>query len=101
MKAVELHPEAWLDLLDSIEWCETSRKGLGKAVRLEYQAALRRLRDNPFLYAEEDGVEVRIAPLRRFPFGIIYVIETARIWVVAVADLRRDRRRYLRRLNHG
>jgi hypothetical protein len=33
--------------------------------------------------------EVRRAPLRRFPFGVIYVVMEDIFWVVAVAHARR------------
>ena len=94
MKPLELMPEARLDLLESIEWYERVQKGLGRAVRIEHKATLNRVRDNPCLFAAEEATNVRIAPLRRFPLGVAYVVEPARIWVIAVEDIRRGRRRY-------
>ena len=55
----------------------------------EVAAAAVRVRTNPLGYALEDDADVRLCPLRRFPYAIIYLNEPTRVWVVAFADLRR------------
>jgi toxin ParE1/3/4 len=63
---------------------DTKGSGLGYEFRDELQAALARVRENPLLYAAESG-SIRIAPLHRFPYSLIYEELTDRPWIAAVA----------------
>ncbi|MGL6096133.1 MAG: type II toxin-antitoxin system RelE/ParE family toxin, partial [Fimbriiglobus sp.] len=67
---------------------EAIRPGLGIAFRAEVTATLDRVEENPKLYAAESG-SLRIAPLRRFPYAVVYEELSERIWVAAVSHYRR------------
>jgi toxin ParE1/3/4 len=57
---------------------------LGDDFRKELSDALARVQDNPFMHAAESG-SLRIAPLHRFPYSLIYEDLPDRIWIAAVA----------------
>ena len=98
MKRFVIPAEAEDDLRHAMEWYEDQRIGLGGAFRREFEAAVQRVKDNPELYAAEDEAGVRLCPIHRFPYALVYLDETDRVWVVAVADQRRPPRFWAERL---
>jgi hypothetical protein len=84
VKPVNFHPDANWEAEQAAERYEAIRPGLGYDFRDELLAAVARIRDNPFLYAAESD-SMRIAPLHRFPYSLIYEDLTDRIWIAAVA----------------
>lgn len=90
MKQAILHPEADLEAMEAASWYEKQRVGLGRAFRLELEAALDRVRNNPQLY----GVDLepfRACPLHRFPYTLHYLELSEMIWILAVAHQSRRR----------
>jgi hypothetical protein len=84
MKPIYFHPDANFEAEEAADRYEAIRLGLGKDFRDELLAAVSRVRHNPLLYAVEEG-SIRIAPLHRFPYSLIYEELTDQIWVAAVA----------------
>ena len=89
MKPFTLHADAEAELGEALEYYEMQRAGLGRAFRLEFEAALARIRQDPQLYAVEDESGVRFCPLRRFPYTLAYLDLGDHIWLAAVAHQRR------------
>ena len=89
MKPITLHECAEAELHDALEYYEGQRTGLGGEFRREFEAAVERVRANPLAYAIEDDGGVRYSPFRRFPYKLVYVDLSDRIWVTAVAHHRR------------
>ena len=84
MKPVRLHEQAEVELREALDYYESQRAGLGGEFRREFEAAVERVSTNPLAYAiEDDGV--RIGPLRRFPYMLVYVELVDCIWVAAVS----------------
>lgn len=77
MISVAFHPEAEREAIESAEWYEKLRLGLGSDFRIETALILERIARQPMLYADEDGV--RFAPLTRFPYALIYQVLDYRI----------------------
>lgn len=89
MKPVALHRDAEAELREALAYYESQRAGLGGEFRRKFEAALRRVCENPKAYAAEDDPAVRYCPLHKFPYTLVYMEFDDRIWVVAVAHQRR------------
>jgi hypothetical protein len=70
---------------------ETEREGLGAEFLDELSRIEGHLRLNPALYQRVDG-EMRRAVLRRFPYGLFYVVDDAQVNVLACFHLHRKPR---------
>jgi toxin ParE1/3/4 len=92
-----IHADAEAELREAIAWYEERRTGLGREFRLEFEAALGRVRENPQMYADE-GDGVHYCPLRRFPYTLVYLELGEEVWVVALAHQRRRPRYWAKRL---
>jgi toxin ParE1/3/4 len=81
--------KAKADIRRAAKWYEFQREGLGKEFVAEVDAAIGRIQANPEQY-EVVHREIRHAILRRFPYGIFYRIQPAKISVFAVLHLKRE-----------
>ena len=98
MKPATLHAGAEAELREAMAYCERQRTGLGGEFRREFEVVLQRVRENPQIYAAEDDPGVRYAPLRRFPYTLVFVEREDHIWIAALAHQRRRPRYWARRL---
>lgn len=73
---------------DAVAYYEAARGGLGEDFRLEVASGLQRIQRHPLAWRTV-GPELRRYRLRRFPYGVIYHLESEAILVVAVAHLHR------------
>lgn len=88
---VSYKPAAVAEIREAFEWYEHERPGLGHDFLSEIEGVERHLAAMPKLYQRvEDGV--RRATLRRFPYGVFYLIEDGSVVVLGCFDLRRDPR---------
>jgi len=86
---VTVTPEAEEDLLQSFLWYEEQRKGLGHHFMLQIAAAMDLLKRDPHIHPEEyKGSRKHL--IRRFPYKIIYIVESERMTVIAVIHSRRN-----------
>lgn len=83
MTEVRLRPEAEQDLLEAALWYEANEPGLGGQFLDQVQATLAALADQPAAYAVGHN-SVRRALVRRFPFGVFYMIEDDGALVIAI-----------------
>jgi hypothetical protein len=70
--------------MEAAYWYEHQRAGLGRAFRLDLEAALDRVSNNPKQY----GVDLepfRACPLHRFPYILHYLELSEVIWILAAA----------------
>jgi len=88
MAALRVRPEAELDGFEAALWYEKEREGLG----LEFLEAVRvtftRVEEGPKHFPVITG-DMRRAIVKRFPYGVFFVIDVEGPVVVAVMDLRR------------
>jgi toxin ParE1/3/4 len=83
-----VRPEAERDLAEAHDWYESKVTGLGSEFLLAIDAALSSIQRTPDLY-QVVYKNLRRALIRRFPFGIFYLVEESRIVVIAVMHARR------------
>ncbi len=86
---VVVEPNARLDLKAAFEWYEEQLDGLGNEFLNSTEIEFKILEENPEMY-QIIFEEVRRAPIKRFPFGLFYVIRDMTVHVVAVYHARRD-----------
>ncbi len=72
---------AEIDIEDGYSWYESQQVGLGARFLRRLEEALERLRANPYLNAARRK-RIRIATIKRFPFLIVYRMESRRVVVV-------------------
>jgi len=86
---VRIRPEAERDVRKAFSWYEDQRIGLGRELVAELDSVYGRLAENPYLYADiKKGV--RRAVVRRFPYGVFYLVAEGEVRVLAVIDMARN-----------
>lgn len=90
---VRLRSEAEQDLSDAAAWYEEQLPGLGHQFLDEVLAAFSSITEAPLMYPVIHR-NARRALIRRFPFGVYYLVENTAIVVVAVMHGSRDPRRW-------
>lgn len=85
------------ELEDAFQWYEDQMPGLGHEFLAEIDEAIQRIISWPYAHR---GVRpaLRRCLVRRFPYGLIYGIETQAIIIVAVAHLHRKPFYWTRRI---
>ena len=87
---VVLEPEARADLATAFEWYEGQLDGLGYELLASAEATLTLIEQSPEVF-QIVYKQVRKAPLRRFPFAILYVTKKEHTaHVIAVFHARKD-----------
>ena len=86
---VVVESSAKLDLKAAHEWYEQQLPNLGNEFLNSTELEFRILEENPEIY-QIIFLEIRRAPIRRFPFGLFYVIREKTVHVIAVYHTRRD-----------
>lgn len=83
------HPEAEAEFFAAIEYYESAEAGLGRDFSLEVLKTIQNVVDFPLAWPvlTED---IHRCLTNRFPFGVLYRIESDRIQVLAVMHLRRE-----------
>jgi plasmid stabilization system protein ParE len=69
---IKLLRRAELELIDACEWYEKQQKGLSKYFIKEIKSSLHFIDSNPELYSKKYNTDLHFAPLRKFPFIIVY-----------------------------
>lgn len=85
----KFHPVAENELIESIEYYESCRSGLGLDFELQVENAVRLSIEYPAAWPEI-APGIRRCLLQRFPFGVIYSVEDDGILVLAVMHLHRE-----------
>jgi toxin ParE1/3/4 len=86
---VVLTSEAEADLDEAAHWYEQHSAGLGVDFVRRVRAVLDLIAANPAMYAEV-YLDLRRAPVKRFPYGVFFRPRQDTIDVVAVFHNRRD-----------
>lgn len=85
---VIVHPVAILDLKSATKFYKTqASKELSLALVFEFERTIKLISVNPELGAEWISTARRIV-MRRFPFNVVYRIDSANLTVLAVAHQR-------------
>ena len=91
------HPEAEAEFLEAIAYYEEHAPGLGLDFSAEVHAAIGRILAFPKAWQILRG-DIRRALVYRFPYGVLYAVDTDLIWIVAVMNLHRQPRYWQERL---
>jgi ParE toxin of type II toxin-antitoxin system, parDE len=85
---VEFHPKAEKEFVEAVTFYETCKNGLGESFAFEVYSTIKNIQSYPYAWPilEKD---IRRCLVNRFPFGVIYSIETDRIYILAVMHLHR------------
>lgn len=94
---MELHSAARAEFDEAADRYESERPGLGAAFIAEVRRTADRAAAAP-LTGSPYGRQVRRMLVRRFPYALVYAVESERVFVVAVAHHRRRPRYWGRRL---
>lgn len=88
MKRVVFHPEAAREAREAAAWYAGIRPELAVGFHAELLLALSRIQQNPQLYAAESD-QIRVAPLNRFPYLVMYEELPDCVWIAAIGHVRR------------
>lgn len=83
-----IRPEAELDIQDAFAWYEMQGSQLGSEFVRAIDVSLSGIGRNPF--ASFVRKPIRRSLIRRFPFGIFYVVEQDAIAIIACLHGKRD-----------
>ena len=96
MPRLTVRPAAELDALEAASWYESERAGLGTEFLDELRTTFARIEEGsqrfPVVFRD-----VRRAILKRFPFGVFFVVESNNPVVLAITHLRRHPRAWQKR----
>lgn len=88
-RKILVRPEAECDLASSYAFYQECRRGLGDDFLSSVEESFERISKNPFLYPDIHRGNRR-ALLRRFPYGVFYLVMDGRISVLAVLHAARN-----------
>ena len=88
-----IRPEAKAELLDTFQWYQEQRQGLGYDFKLCVDEVISKIKKNLLIYKKLFR-NVRRSVIKRFPFGLFFIVEDNTIIVLAVLHARRDPRRW-------
>lgn len=84
MADVLFHPEAQTEYDEALAWYFARSPNAAKRFETEVDGVLALMSTNPGMFARYDD-EHRFAVLRRFPYSVVYQVQTHCVYVVAVA----------------
>ncbi len=85
------HPIAEKEFLDSISWYEENRTGLSVDFIFEIEKVLSHIEDNPLLYSIKK-LKYREAPVKKFPYIIVYKINSKQNQVIVLSVFHTSRK---------
>jgi toxin ParE1/3/4 len=86
---VEVLPDVSPELMESADWYELEREGLGADLLVEVDRGIDRIGEGPFRYPVVYR-NIRRLQVDRFPFGIFFLIRDDRAIEFAITHLSRD-----------
>lgn len=98
MRRVRVHPFAIREIRAAYRWYEGERPGLGAEFLRAVQAALEMARVHPAA-STPLGLRTRRALLSRFPYLVLFTIESEQVVVTAIQHMHRDPRGWADRVH--
>ena len=81
------HPEAETEFYKSIDYYENCESGLGYDFSMEIYSTIQKIFDYPKAWPVLEG-DVRRCLTNRFPYGVLYSIESDEIFILAVMQFK-------------
>ena len=94
------HPEADEEFVEAVAYYESCDPGLGIDFAREVYFTVQNVVDYPTMWPEID-VDVHRCLVHRFPYGVLFSIESDGIFILAVMHLHRDPDYWKHRLGTG
>lgn len=88
MKQITFHEDARAELAEASHYYEDRVPGLGQALIDDVEKGVKEILEHPNA-CERVSKNLRRKVLSRFPYGLMYTVETDRIRIVAVAHHKR------------
>jgi plasmid stabilization system protein ParE len=85
-----IDPAAKLDIMESIQWYNEQKSGLGRRYYSSVKQAMKLIRKGPEMFQIRYKT-LRMVPLEKFPFMILYQIDQAKKLVAVAAVLHTSR----------
>lgn len=86
---------AFNDIKEAGKWYEEQRVGLSFDFELCIEGAFEDIKNNP-LAIQIKYQNVRVKYIRRFPYGIHYILDTNTIYILAVLHTSKNPKRWLK-----
>ncbi len=83
------HPESEIEFHTAIDYYEECEAGLGEDFAIEVNTAIQNILAYPEAWPTQDG-DIRRCLTNRFPYGVLYSIESDGIFILAVMNLHRN-----------
>lgn len=96
MRFLSYRPEVEDDLVTAVAWYDDKRTGLGDEFLSEYLAAIRRIQENPLLFAGAAN-GLRPCRIKRFSYIIHFDVAGSDVLIVAVMGGGRDDSAFIHR----
>ena len=96
MKALVFHPLAESEVLRAASFYLRAGPALVLKFRFRLNETLQRIQSNPLAYAAESNGD-RIAPIKKFPYKVVYRELANHIWIAAVGHHSRRPKYWSRR----
>ena len=94
------HPEADEEFIEAVAYYEECEPGLGLDFSREVYASIQNAVDYPAMWPEIEH-EVRRCLVHRFPYGVLYSVESYGIAILAIMNLHRNPDYWKHRLGTG
>ncbi|MGF1513904.1 MAG: type II toxin-antitoxin system RelE/ParE family toxin [Elainellaceae cyanobacterium] len=91
-----IRPEAEFDIQDAYKYYEVRERGLGSEFIRAVDACFSKIARNPLACASVHR-QIRRALVRRFPYGIFYIVEDSKVVVIACFHVKRDPKQWKER----
>ncbi|MGH8461088.1 MAG: type II toxin-antitoxin system RelE/ParE family toxin [Stenotrophobium sp.] len=99
MNSPHFHPEANAELTEAVHFYEQKSPGLGKALAHTIESALIMLGAHPEAAPKLRG-RLRVKPINKFPYSLIYAFERNHLAIYAVMHQRQKPYYWLQRLKN-
>ena len=87
--SVSFHPDAADEFEEAVVYYEDCQTGLGKQLSQEIDAAIQLILAFPNAWTTLEN-EIKRILIRRFPFGLLYILRNDEIYILAVMNLNRN-----------
>jgi plasmid stabilization system protein ParE len=94
--SISISEAAENDISEAYLWYEDQKENLGSIFEVQFQRAVKSIRNNPFKTQIRYG-NIRVYFLQKFPFGIHFEIKENDIRILAVFQTSRDSEKWERR----
>lgn len=98
MKPVILHPLAEAEVDETADYLEANRTGFGVKFRAAVDTAIRQIGATPAVFSQYQSGPARRYLINRFGYGVYFVEQDDAVYVLAVANQRRQPGYWLDRL---